>query len=533
MAESNESDMPITSQRARHSPTIGLFGAIVFAVMCVSLASTGIRPLSIIAGVIPGTNLILLMSIVGIACLFLVYSYAAIGSSFPFNGSDYILSTRTLGGFWGFASSWIFVVFGAILAGMVAAMIPQGILPSTLIALGKILNIDSIAQIGKEISSQGNIVIVGTIVIVLAFWSCIYTSRLVFHFLEAGFVLGILAFIVISIQLLTAAPGSFPGSWDQFMGQGNYIQTMDTSRNLGIHYILDPGLYLQGGLFMGFFLFAGFFSTVFIAGEIKRPEQSILISGVITIVLILVLAILSILMLQRLLPLEWASSESFLFQVNAKGFNLPWLSFYAAAAQPNFALVAFVGLTWTFLLFNLIQTYLYFCSKVLLAWGKDQLLPKGFDYVHPRFQSPIIALLIISIVALMGLLGASGRWGFYSQLTMFFFMTVSQLIPILSITLFPFIRPEWFNQAPRLVTIKLGPVPLVSITGFISLIILLAVILSLFLFPISNFPILKSEVLFPLMIIGIGIGWYIGWTFYQRRKGKNLKTRFRSLPEDS
>lgn len=40
-------------------------------------------------------------------------------------------------------------------------------------------------------------------------------------------------------------------------------------------------------------------------------------------------------------------------------------------------------------------------SRILLTMGRDGVLPRGLAYVHPRFQTPVIALALVAVVALL------------------------------------------------------------------------------------------------------------------------------------
>src|SRR3990170_1619781 len=55
--------------------TIGVFGAMVFGVHCISLSSSGLIPYSWIAGVWPGSSIIGVLTVAAIFCLFHAYTY--------------------------------------------------------------------------------------------------------------------------------------------------------------------------------------------------------------------------------------------------------------------------------------------------------------------------------------------------------------------------------------------------------------------------------------------------------------------------
>ena len=86
--------------------TIGVFGAMVFGVHCISLSSSGLIPYSWIAGVWPGSSIIGVLTVAMIFCLFHAYTYAAIGATMPRSAADYTLGSRVLSAPLAFAASW-------------------------------------------------------------------------------------------------------------------------------------------------------------------------------------------------------------------------------------------------------------------------------------------------------------------------------------------------------------------------------------------------------------------------------------------
>ncbi len=76
--------------------TIGVFGAMVFGVHCISLSSSGLIPFSWVAGVWPGSSIIGVLTVAMFFCLFHAYTYSVIGATMPRSAADYTLGSRTL-----------------------------------------------------------------------------------------------------------------------------------------------------------------------------------------------------------------------------------------------------------------------------------------------------------------------------------------------------------------------------------------------------------------------------------------------------
>ena len=109
--------------------TIGIFGAMVFGVHCISLSSSGLIPFSWVAGVWPGSSIIGVLTVAMVLCLFHAYTYSVIGAAMPRSAADYTMASRTLSAPLAFAASWTLVIFSAMVAGSLIAWIPKTAFP--------------------------------------------------------------------------------------------------------------------------------------------------------------------------------------------------------------------------------------------------------------------------------------------------------------------------------------------------------------------------------------------------------------------
>ena len=90
---------------------------------------------------------------------------------------------------------------------------------------------------------------------------------------------------------------------------------------------------------------------------------------------------------------------------------MPWITFYAAILKPSILLLWIVAVAWVYTLINLAQTYFFYCSRIIFAWSFDRLIPEKVCYIHPTLNSPIVAILIITLIAEIGVMDASGGCG--------------------------------------------------------------------------------------------------------------------------
>jgi amino acid transporter len=516
--------------------TIGVFGAMVFGVHCISLSSSGLIPFSWVAGVWPGSSIIGVLTVAMFFCLFHAYTYAVIGATMPRSAADYTLASRTLSAPLAFAASWTLVIFSAMVAGALIAWIPKTAIPVLFRTMGIVMNNPSYLQFADWSVTPIGIVVIGTICAIITFVTMILPTRTILRILEVGFFLGLLAWVILYFQLGTAAKDAFPAAWDKFMGDSSYAARIDLAKANGM--VINPNVAIMSlaGLIMGFWIFYGYYIPTFFAGEVKQAENTLIAGSWASLLSTWAIFVVAAILLQRLVPLEWIAAESYLSNAGVADANpMPWITFYAAILKPQIILLWIVAIAWVYTLINLAQTYFFYCSRIIFAWSFDRLIPEKVCYIHPTLNSPIIAIAIITLIAEIGVLDASGwLWPgsvMGAQLNFVFFAVCTQLVPVLAITIFPFTKPDLFENASAFVKRKFGKVPVVTIVGAITLAYLLWMIIASFLFPAVGGRIGTGTLgtLAGFIISGL-IVFYAARAYRMNKEGIDINWTFQSVP---
>jgi amino acid transporter len=512
--------------------TIGIFGAMVFGVHCISLSSSGLIPFSWVAGVWPGSSIIGVLTVAMFFCLFHAYTYSVIGATMPRSAADYTMASRTLSAPLAFAASWTLVIFSAMVAGSLIAWIPKTALPVLFRAMGIIANNPAFTEFASWCVTTTGIIVVGTICALITFITMIMPTRTILRILEVGFFLGIIAWVILYFQLGTVAKDAFPTAWDKFMGVGSYASRIDLAKANGMVTNPNVAMMTLAGLIMGFWIFYGYYIPTFFAGEVKQAEKTLLAGSWSSLLVTWAIFVVAALLLQRLVPLEWIAAESYLSNAGVSEANpMPWITFYAAILKPNFLLLWIVAFAWVFTLINLAQTYFFYCSRIIFAWSFDRLIPEKVCYIHPTLHSPIVAITIITLIAEVGVIDAATGGVMGAQLNFVFFAVCTQLIPVLAITIFPFTKPDLFENASAFVKRRLGKVPVITIVGGITMAYLLWMIIASFLYPAVGGRIGTGTLLTlaGFVISGI-IVFYVARWYRLKNEGIDIKWTFQSVP---
>jgi len=512
--------------------TIGIFGAMVFGVHCISLSSSGLIPFSWVAGVWPGSSIIGVLTVAMFFCLFHAYTYAVIGATMPRSAADYTLASRTLSAPLAFAASWTLVIFSAMVAGSLIAWIPKTAFPVLFRTMGIVLNNQGMVTFATWSSTPTGIIIIGTICTIITFCLMILPTKTILRILEVGFFLGLLAWLIIYIQLASGSPAKFQAAWDHFMGAGSYAARIQLAKDNGM--VTNPNIAMMSlaGLIMGFWIFYGYYIPTFFAGEVKEADKTLLVGSWMSLLSTWAIFVVAAILLQRMVPLEWIAAESYLSNAGVTSANpMPWITFYAAILKPNFILLWIVAIAWFYTLINLAQTYFFYCSRIIFAWSFDRIIPESACYIHPKLHSPIIAITFVTLIAEVGVIDAAKGGVMGAQLNFVFFAVCTQLIPVLAMTLFPFLKPDLFENASAFVRRKIGKMPVITIVGSITLIYLLWMIIASFLFPAVGGHIGSGTLITLACFFISGIAVFYGARAYRwKKEGIDINWTFKSIP---
>jgi len=118
-----------------------------------------------------------------------------------------------------------------------------------------------------------------------------------------------------------------------------------------------------------------------------------------------------------------------------------------------------------------------------------------------------------------------------AQLNFVFFAVCTQLVPVLAMTLFPYLKPDLFENSSAFVRRKLGNVPVITIVGAITMAYLLWMIIASFAYPAVGGRIGTGTLgtLAGFVISGL-IVFYVARAYRMRSEGIDIKWTFQSIP---
>ncbi|MXN91369.1 amino acid permease [Flavobacterium sp. Sd200] len=322
--------------------------------------------------------------VAAIGCALAGLCYAELSSSIPISGSAYTYTYATMGEFLAWIIGWDLILeyaVGAATVGIAWSEYLNNLLVS-------VLHTDPIpyalSHSPFQVSATGEH---GLINLPALFIVAIISLLLIKGTQESAFVNGLIVIVKVAIVILIIVIG-----W-QFINPVNHE-----------HYIPAPATYVDdagvdhsfGGIagILGaagtvFFAFIGFDAVSTAAQETKNPKKDMPIGILGSLAICTVLYILFAHVLTGVATVEdfrtTGKEASVAFAINKYMAGYGWLG--------NFVTIAILaGFSSVILVMLLGQ------SRVFYAMGKDGLLPSFFSHLHPKFQTPYKANLVILVI---------------------------------------------------------------------------------------------------------------------------------------
>jgi amino acid transporter len=287
------------------------------------------------------------------------------------------------------------------------------------------------------------------------------------------------------------------------------------------------------GLAFTFMNFLGFNSSIYMSGEIKEVQKAQLIAIPVSIILFGAVMWVIYSATYYVVTPELISSLAFLFGTGDPSYVLPYPPFFQhlfrfVAPSPLVYGVAIFG--FAMMTLSSSMTYVFVCVRLLFAWSFDRVAPTALSKVDTRYGSPYVALIVVSIVTII----MTGLWLWTPWLSLFayavFGWMIMQAIGSISGMIFPWRRKDIFEASPKIVRSKVGPVPAITILGFITLCISIWIgYASVSPAMIGTINPTTMEFTIGLFILGI-ILYYVSALY--RRKGIPLELSFKQLPPE-
>ena len=500
-------------------------------------------------GVYTGGNLVIATLLSALLCgIGFSLVWGILGGSMPRSGGEYIYNSRIIHPLIGIAESFgnafVWIMWIYILA-------PWTVDPG----LTMMFQFLGRADISETLISKINtpfgpfaiwFFLIATLVNFIAFLFVVFGIKVFARVQKVIMVLGIAGCLVILLTFTFTSRDAFITAWNNLAAQYgslDYNGFLATARST----IESAGDVLPttwnwydtlGVMVAGSWLFAYSYCITFIAGEVKRPDKTIILANLSAILIPAAFMLWLATALYRTVGFEFLSATAWVDNLGEglAGYTLPWSPNFvglAAVINHNWFIVFMMALS--FIVFNLwwvALSYLAF-PRILFAWGMDRMGPKWFADIDYRWASPVKNHILCFILGEIGILLYTIFQDQMSGLS----VTGLEIVSVFGVTavaaaIFPFSKKakNIWDSSPYKKWNILG-IPVVTIGGAVNL-IYLAILFYFFIVMPDLEGLAMGSLLFYVVIWAIGVGWYFYWKKRNRDVGVDVNMTFGELPPD-
>lgn len=438
---------------------LGLPSAIAMVMGSMIGSGIFIVPADIARGVDSPALFILAWIITGFLTIVGALSYGELAAMMPKAGGQYVFLRESLGPIWGFLYGWtLFLVIqtGTIAAVAVAFGKFLGVWFPSISATNWIIHFGEWGGINAGLSTQNAVAILVIFLLTLVNIFGVKSGAIVQNLFTLAKTLALVGLILIGFTIAKNSEAvhlNFDGFFRNFSWDGVYsVKNGSSTEMVGVLMIL--AVVQVGSLFSS----DAWNNVTFAAAEVKNPQRNLplaLALGTGSVILLYILANFAYLAALPLDAIKNASEDrvgtALLEQVFAGGVGAKWM-----------ALAILIST------FGCVNGMILAGSRVYYAMSEDQLFFKAASKIHPKFQTPVIALVLQGFWAsTLCLSGTYGQLLDYIIFAVLFFYVLT----ILGLFILRKRKPDWARPY-RAVGYPVLPALYLIIASFIDLVLL-------------------------------------------------------------
>jgi APA family basic amino acid/polyamine antiporter len=491
-------------------------------------------------GVYTGGNLIIATLLSAFLCgIGFSLVWGILGGSMPRSGGEYIYNSRILHPLIGIAESFgnafVWIMWIYVLA-------PWTIDPG-LVMMFQFLGMPEAAE---WLGTPTAIFLISSVVSFIALLFVVFGVKVFASVQKVVMAFGVAGTVIILLVFTFTSREAFVQAWNNLAtqyGSLDYNGFLATARSTieGAGNVLPTTwnwFDTLGVMVAGSWLFAYSYCITFIAGEVKRPDKTIILANLTAILVPAFFMTWLGIVLYRTVGFEFLSATAWVDNSGEAlaGYTFPWSPHFvglAAVITQNKIIVFMMALS--FILFNLwwvALSYLAF-PRILFAWGMDRMGPKWFADIDYRWASPVKNHILCFVLGEIGIAIYAFRGNPMEGVS----VTGLEIVSVFGVTavaaaLFPFskkARHIWESSPYK--SWKILGIPVVTIGAFFNLVYLAILFYFFIVMPDLEGLAIGSIILYAIIWV-LGILWYFYWKWRNSQVGVDVDMTYGELPPD-
>ncbi len=331
---------------------------------------------------VAGPAVVISFIVAAIACGLAAMCYAEFASTVPVSGSAYTFSYASLGELFAWIIGWD-LILEMFLGASVVAQGWSAYLSAFLQQLGVAL---------PAAISSGGVVDVPAILLVLLLGGLMTVG--IKESLRVNLVLVAVKLFIVLFVIIAGIMFISPANYNPFVPPSAPTESTSGLTQPLLQFLsgLEPATFGVGGILAGaalvFFAYIGFDVVATTAEETKNPQRDLPIGIIASLVICTILYCAVALVVTGMVPYDQLNPKAALAEAFAF-HGQTWMATIIAAG-------AVAGLT------TVVLTLLIGATRIIFAMSRDRLLPGALAKVHPRFRTPwVISIIVTVIVAIV------------------------------------------------------------------------------------------------------------------------------------
>ncbi len=477
------------------------------------------------------SNLLVAIPIAAAIALPFNLLYGMLASIMPRTGSEYVFLSRTFHPAIGFMASFAAAMSQSFWVGIGGYWIAQFVIGPMFSSYGAVSGNETIAAIGAWASEPTTWFVFGTVFIFLMASLNIRGLRAYLKFQDINWLIGAITGILLLAVFLLASTTVFQAGYDRYAaatGVPGYQATLDLAAAGG----MPTGISLTDTLGIIPIIWLIAWASTYVGGEVRTPTKTQLratVGGMLLyagIAWVLFFAISTAVTVDFNQALAWLSYNP---PADTTVEAYPVFMLYAGVLIDNlplFLIVAAGLVVWSYLW---IPSAMIIATRAMFAWSFDRLAPDKLSEVHPKYNSPWVAVIVVSIIGEAFLiLYHIGVFKFLTPALAYY--VVFWLVSLCGL-LFPFLARTRPLLEASTVNWRVAGIPVMSICGAVGLLY----------FSIGLYFMLTNDLLFlntPEQLVTtalqfiVPLGIFFVARAYRQRQGLPIDAAFREIPPE-
>jgi amino acid transporter len=467
------------------------------------------------------------------------FLYAMLAQIMPRTGGDYVFNSRSLHPSIGFAGNFSYCFWLAVIYGLYTTYLAAYGFGAFGRTMAGFTGSSAWLSFGDWFSKDYALFITGTVMLLLSAAVFIVGGLTLFLRLQ------VVAFVLYALGafLLPVLVGIFQSRSGFLANFNDYASNLGTNHATGALAVsatkagfkpstgFDTTTTLKS-VSLFWYIFGFLYSSNYFAGEIRLRKRTHLVS----IPGALGVAVIGI----AILMLAFQGITGYTFNAML-GSADPAAYGFAAGAPAYPEIMGIASGTWVLsaiiiigfavgLLIWLPQTMLL-VSRSMFAWSFDRIMPARLSYVDARTRSPVIAIAIVTLLAIASTaIYAFTTW--FSAISVLLGLSLTLLITAAGGIVLPFRQRDMVDNSPY--ARRIAGIPIVSIVGFLALVGFSLGVAVILWDPGSGASLSANpgKLWLALGVYAVALGIYFVSRAARRRQGIDLALAYRELPPE-